>query len=385
MKSENRLVNAVRQPDGRLTLFGLDLQYAETPHFPGRAVVALATDPDRHARTGRNFWVADLARDYGFTDIDGTIPDAEKLHESLKLNAPDYWTDVLGTRADSAGCVATSGAVLSTESPVVSRMQSDASFELPDSLGELPPAIARPVQWKRLKLHLDRLAAGRPEHILESAYSVGDAIGGMSDERHLRRLWRSERGRALLASGSSLPDALADRDALRSMPPGSLGRAFLDFAERHGIDVRALLESEHAVSRDYAQLDPMRRWLSDRLTVSHDLWHVLAGYDATPPGESALMGFSLPQRANDRGAPDLRHDVGRIEEDSGSRCDPRHPAWIACRLPGRRALRGAAAAPARGRTRSARHRAAAGRASGGRSGRHARSRIASGVRVDPVD
>ena len=197
----------------------------------------------------------------------------------------------------------TSGAVLSTESPVVSRMQSDASFELPDSLGELPPAIARPVQWKRLKLHLDRLAAGRPEHILESAYSVGDAIGGMSDERHLRRLWRSERGRALLASGSSLPDALADRDALRSMPPDSLGRAFLDFAERHGIDVRALLESEHAVSRDYAQLDPMRRWLSDRLTVSHDLWHVLAGYDATPPGESALMGFSLPQRANDRALP----------------------------------------------------------------------------------
>ncbi len=103
VKSENRLVNAVRQPDGRLTLFGLDLRYAETPHFPGRAVVALATDPARQARSGRNFWVADLARDYGFTDIDGTIPDAEKLHESLKLNAPDYWTDVLGTRTGPAG------------------------------------------------------------------------------------------------------------------------------------------------------------------------------------------------------------------------------------------------------------------------------------------
>jgi NAD(P)-dependent dehydrogenase (short-subunit alcohol dehydrogenase family) len=97
VKSENRLVNAVREPDGRLTLFGLDLKYAETPHFPGRAVVALATDPNPLARSGRAFWVADLARDYGFTDIDGTIPDAEKLHESLKLNAPDYWTGVLGT------------------------------------------------------------------------------------------------------------------------------------------------------------------------------------------------------------------------------------------------------------------------------------------------
>lgn len=197
----------------------------------------------------------------------------------------------------------TTGTAPSTGFPIVARPRPATPIDLPDSLRELPPPIARPVQWQRLKLHLDRLAAGRPEHILESAYSVGDAIGGMSDERHLRRLWRTKRGRALIASGSSLPDALADRDALRSMPPGSLGRAFLAFAERHGIDVRALLESEHAVSRDYARLDPVRRWLSDRLTVSHDLWHVLAGYDATPPGESALMGFSLPQRANDRALP----------------------------------------------------------------------------------
>lgn len=176
-------------------------------------------------------------------------------------------------------------------------------FPLPASLDALPRPVPRPVQWDRLRLHLGRLRDGKPEHILESAYSVGDAIGGMSDERHLERLWRTPRGRALLESGSSLVDALADRDALRAMPPESLGRAFLDFSERHGIDVLQLIRSEHEVSRDYEKLDPLRRWLSDRLTVSHDLWHVLAGYDATPPGESALMGFSLPQRANDRALP----------------------------------------------------------------------------------
>jgi len=174
---------------------------------------------------------------------------------------------------------------------------------LPDSLDDLPAPVARPVEWARLRLHLGRLRDGDPAHILDSAYSVGDAIGGMSDERHLQRLWRTPRGRALLASGSSLVDALADRSALAAMAPGSLGRAFLAFSERHGIDVLALIRSEHAMSRDYASLDPLRRWLSDRLTVLHDLWHVLVGYDATPPGESALMGFSLPQRANDRALP----------------------------------------------------------------------------------
>ncbi|MEE3328004.1 MAG: SDR family NAD(P)-dependent oxidoreductase [Myxococcota bacterium] len=93
---ENRLVDAVEEPDGRRTLFGLDLSYAETPHFPGRGVVALAADSDRMQRTGQAFWGAELAMDYGFTDVDGTIPDARKLHEELKRSAPDYWKGVVG-------------------------------------------------------------------------------------------------------------------------------------------------------------------------------------------------------------------------------------------------------------------------------------------------
>ena len=93
---ENRLVDAVEEPDGRLTLHGLDLSYAETPAFPGRGVVALAADPQRMKRSGGSFWGAELAQDYGFTDVDGRIPDARKLHAQLKQNAPDYWGDVVG-------------------------------------------------------------------------------------------------------------------------------------------------------------------------------------------------------------------------------------------------------------------------------------------------
>ncbi|WP_431971633.1 SDR family NAD(P)-dependent oxidoreductase [Nocardia sp. bgisy134] len=65
--------------DGRrlVTLPGegtFDLAVAETPRFPGRAVVALAADPRRRARTGRAWRVADLADEYGFTDVDGRVP-----------------------------------------------------------------------------------------------------------------------------------------------------------------------------------------------------------------------------------------------------------------------------------------------------------------------
>jgi NAD(P)-dependent dehydrogenase (short-subunit alcohol dehydrogenase family) len=49
---------------------------SESPLFVGRAVVALAADPDAHARNGGSFSSGGLAREYGFTDVDGSQPDA---------------------------------------------------------------------------------------------------------------------------------------------------------------------------------------------------------------------------------------------------------------------------------------------------------------------
>jgi NAD(P)-dependent dehydrogenase (short-subunit alcohol dehydrogenase family) len=44
---------------------------AETTEYAGRAVVALAGDPDVQAKSGALVYVADLAEEYGFTDVDG--------------------------------------------------------------------------------------------------------------------------------------------------------------------------------------------------------------------------------------------------------------------------------------------------------------------------
>lgn len=167
----------------------------------------------------------------------------------------------------------------------------------------LPPAIERPVQWRRLREQLAILQEADPAKVLDAAYSVADALGGMSEERQLARFLVRRDGQVLLARRPSLTDALADHESLRALPDGSLGRVFLDFCERHGLDARKLIESQHLMSRDFASLDPVRQWLADRFTVMHDLWHVLTGYDATNAGESALMCFSLPQRANDRALP----------------------------------------------------------------------------------
>lgn len=54
---------------------------SESPRYVGRAVAALAADPERARWNQRSVTAADLARQYGFTDIDGTQPDSwAQLH-----------------------------------------------------------------------------------------------------------------------------------------------------------------------------------------------------------------------------------------------------------------------------------------------------------------
>jgi NAD(P)-dependent dehydrogenase (short-subunit alcohol dehydrogenase family) len=52
----------------------LDLSNSESPDFTGRAVAALASDPDVVRHSGRILVVAALAREYGFTDLEGKTP-----------------------------------------------------------------------------------------------------------------------------------------------------------------------------------------------------------------------------------------------------------------------------------------------------------------------
>ena len=52
-----------------------DFVLSESPRYIGRAVVALATDPDRKQWNKKSLSSGELARHYGFTDIDGSRPD----------------------------------------------------------------------------------------------------------------------------------------------------------------------------------------------------------------------------------------------------------------------------------------------------------------------
>ena len=55
---------------------------SESPQFCGRAVAALANDPNVMQKTGQVLVAAALALEYGFTDIDGKQPRPVSLEEA---------------------------------------------------------------------------------------------------------------------------------------------------------------------------------------------------------------------------------------------------------------------------------------------------------------
>ena len=81
---------------------------SETPLFIGRAVAALAQDPDVLARSGDLTSSWELAREYGFTDADGQRSDWGKHFEAIAPSMPMFkeglprliaWLDRISSRA----------------------------------------------------------------------------------------------------------------------------------------------------------------------------------------------------------------------------------------------------------------------------------------------
>jgi NAD(P)-dependent dehydrogenase (short-subunit alcohol dehydrogenase family) len=69
---------------------------SESPRFVGRAVAALAADPEVRRRNGGSFSSGGLAQEYGFTDLDGSRPDCWRY--MVEVQDPGREADPTGYR-----------------------------------------------------------------------------------------------------------------------------------------------------------------------------------------------------------------------------------------------------------------------------------------------
>ena len=63
-------------------------EIGSSPEFPGRVIAALAKDPDIMKRSGATCITAELAHDYGVTDIDGKVPPSLRAQRGSPLYSP---------------------------------------------------------------------------------------------------------------------------------------------------------------------------------------------------------------------------------------------------------------------------------------------------------
>jgi ubiquinone biosynthesis protein COQ4 len=131
---------------------------------------------------------------------------------------------------------------------------------------------------------------------LPQVFTMIESMSGTSPHRLLLKMRKSESGARILKNEPNIVPLLADRDALRKLPEGSLGRAYLAFVESEGISADGIVEASAAgESEDRPQAF---RFIHARMRDTHDLWHAATGYKGDVLGELSLLAFTLAQNWN---------------------------------------------------------------------------------------
>jgi ubiquinone biosynthesis protein Coq4 len=115
---------------------------------------------------------------------------------------------------------------------------------------------------------------------------LGDASVGI---RHILRaerhsVWQKMVMRRLSRQAAHLAGRriAIDLPVLVQLPPETLGGAYARHMISLGLDPAAFLTPEDD-------------WLEQRTAIGHDIFHVIAGYDASPVGEFGVAAFTLVQ------------------------------------------------------------------------------------------
>jgi ubiquinone biosynthesis protein COQ4 len=106
--------------------------------------------------------------------------------------------------------------------------------------------------------------------------------------RALVKFETSEEGREMLRTRPALDCEHVDLDALEALPSNTLGHAYATFMKSRGLTPEVFVPPREI-------RDERKRYVSQRLRQTHDLWHVVSGYNTDVPGEIELQAFTFGQ------------------------------------------------------------------------------------------
>jgi ubiquinone biosynthesis protein COQ4 len=131
---------------------------------------------------------------------------------------------------------------------------------------------------------------------LPQVFTLIEAMSGTAPNRLLMGFRRTESGVRLMRDRPDILPLLADRDGLRALPAGSVGRAYLAFVQSEGITPEGIREA--SLDQSSKIKNPSFKYLNQRMRDTHDLWHTVTGYKGDVLGELSLLAFGLAQHWN---------------------------------------------------------------------------------------
>lgn len=133
---------------------------------------------------------------------------------------------------------------------------------------------------------------------LPKVFTVIESLSGGTMSHIRKRLEASAGGQRLLRDRPDVVTHLVDRDRLRALPEGTLGRTYLAFVEREGISAEGIRDAASQGEDGTRMFDDTEAWVHTRMRDTHDLWHAAIGYGGDVLGEVALLAFTLAQTRN---------------------------------------------------------------------------------------
>lgn len=158
---------------------------------------------------------------------------------------------------------------------------------------EAPPPSFEPLVVPPLRVRLAKIAKAtailaRDPNRLDQVLVFLLNVNYARIARLLPRVSIDAEGRRLLEERPRIDRKHVDFDALERLPDGTLGREYTRFLKTNGITPDAF---ENPPDIDNEQV----AYVLLRMRQTHDLWHVLAGYDANVRGELLLQAFTYGQ------------------------------------------------------------------------------------------
>lgn len=132
-------------------------------------------------------------------------------------------------------------------------------------------------------------------------FRIISAISGGSMAKPAARFAKTAAGQKSLQDMDRLLAVLKDQERLKQCPPGSLGRAYLDFVYGEGLTADGLTDAATygaAGNPSMGAVTDEEVALANRIRDMHDLWHVTTGYGRDVVGEVSILSFTYAQIRN---------------------------------------------------------------------------------------